>query len=193
MSNVRGYGDQELLDRVKGLPSFKKIPKNYWILGVQSNEDETNKYDDKFYVFKGEEFIMVTTGTTNAGINGLKGYDKYNKYGVAVWKTDEWYPGVWKFGKHKGKMDALRQVKPIKYYRDGNKNGKSEEIGKEYSGIIGVNFHTNTYNKRSEAIKTLIGGWSLGCQVCNNTPHYNRIIDLVRDQASVTYCLIKEF
>ena len=193
MNNVRGYNDDELLERVKGLDSFTKFPKNYWILGVQSQEDATNKFDDKFYIFQGEKFVMVTTGTTNAGINGLKGYDKYNKHGVAVWKTDEWYHGVWKFGKHKGKMDALRQVKPIKYYRDGDRDGKSEEIGKQYSGIIGVNFHTNTYNKRNTLVREMIGGWSLGCQVCNQTNHYYRIIDLVKDQTSVTYCLIKEF
>lgn len=192
-SNVRAYGDRELLEYVKGLDSFTKIPKNYWILGVQSQEDETNKFDDKFYLYKGEEFVLVATGTTNAGINGLKGYDSYNKYGVAVWKTNEWYPGVWKFGLHKGKMEALRQVKPIKYYRDGNKNDKIEEIGKMHEGIIYCNFHANTYNKKNTLVRELIGGWSLGCQVCNQTPAYNRIIDLVRNQSSVTYCLIKEF
>jgi len=192
-SNVRGYGDKELLDRVKSLPSFKRIPKGYWILGVQSNEDETNKFDDKFYCFKGEKFICVSTGTTNAGINGLKGYDKYNKHGVAVVKTDEWYYGLWKYGKHRGKMEALRQVKPIKYYRDGNKNDKIEEMGKMYEGIIGINFHCNTYSKTSEYVRELIGGWSLGCQVPNLVKIYYRIIGLCKNQSNVSYCLIKEF
>jgi len=192
-TNVKSYTDEQLLNRVKSLDSFNGIPEDYWILGVQSNEDETNKFDDKFYVFKGEEFVMVTTGTTNAGINGLKGYDKYNKYGVAVWKTDEWCYGVWKFGKHKGKMDALRQVKPIKYYRDGDKDGKAEQLGKMYEGIIYVNFHCNTYNEDNTIVRDLIGGWSLGCQVCNNTPDYYEIIDLTKKQSSVTYCLIEEF
>ena len=73
MNNVRGYNDDELLERVKGLDSFTKFPKNYWILGVQSQEDATNKFDDKFYIFKGVKYVMVTKGTTNAGINGLKG------------------------------------------------------------------------------------------------------------------------
>ena len=192
-TNVRGYSDKELLDKVKSLPTFKRIPKNYWILGVRSEEDAVNRFDDKFYIFKGEKFIMVTTGTTNTGIKGLKGYDTYNKYGVAVVKADEWYYQVWKFGKHRGKMDALRQVKPIKYFRDGDKDNKSEEIGKEYSGIIGINFHCNTYNKRDEKIKELIGGWSLGCQVVNNITKYYTIIDLVKKQDNVSFCLLNEF
>lgn len=193
MSNVRGYGDKELLDRVKSLKSFDKIPKGYWILGVQSNEDAFNRFDDKFYVFKGEQFIMVTSGTTNAGKNGLKDYGKYNKEGVAVIKTNEWFYGLWKFGKHKGKMEALRQVKPILYFRDGDKDDKIEEIGKVRSGIIGINFHTNTYNKRSDIVREIVGGWSLGCQVCNVHPKYLKIIELVKKQANVSYCLLKEF
>lgn len=192
-SNVRGYDDSELLDRVKSLDSFNGIPKNYWILGVQSNEDAFNRFDDKFYIFKGEKFIMVTYGTTNAGKNGLKAYGKYNKHGFAVIKTDEWFYCLWKFGKHKGKMDALRQVKKIKYYRDGDKDDKVEEIGKMHEGIIGINFHTNTYNKMVKGVKELIGGWSLGCQVCNHLAQYYKIIELVKKQSNVTYCLIKEF
>jgi hypothetical protein len=193
MNNVRSYQDKELLDRVKSLSSFNKLPKNYWILGVRSTEDAVNRFDDKFYIFKGDQFIMVTSGTTNTGIKGLKGYDTYNKYGVAIVKADEWYDDVWKFGKHRGKMDALRQVKAMKYFRDGDKDDKSEEIGKEYSGIIGINFHCNTYNKRNKQIKELIGGWSLGCQVVNNIDKYYKIIDLVKNQKSVSFCLLNEF
>jgi len=192
MTNVKSYNDIDLLNKVKSLSSFTKIPKSFWLLGVRSNEDETNKFDDKFYLFQGEKFVAVTTGTTNPGITGLKGYDKYNKYGVAVVKADEWYYDVWKFGKHKGKMDALRQVKPIKYYRDGDKDGKSEEIGKVHEGLIGINFHCNTYNKKSTAIKELINGWSLGCQVCNNITHYYRFLEYLK-KGNISYCLLNEF
>jgi len=51
MANVRSYTDEELLKKVKSLPSFKSIPKGYWILGVQSDEDKFNAFDDKFYLF----------------------------------------------------------------------------------------------------------------------------------------------
>lgn len=192
-SNVRAYSDHELLNRVQELDSFKGFPPNYWILGVQSNEDGYNVFDDKFYLFKGKKFIDVVVGTTNAGTTGIKNYSKYNRKGVAVIKTNEWYHGLWKFGYHRGKMPALRQIRPIKYFRDWNKNNKIEEIGKMYEGIIGINFHTVLYQKNLSFWRKLIGGWSVGCQVVNHVGRYYDILNRVKKQKYVTYCLIKEF
>lgn len=192
-TRVRNYKAQELLDRVKSLPSFKGFPQQYWILGVQSNEDTYNHFDDKFYLFRGEKFIMVVTGTTNAGTTGLMNYNRYNKNGVLVVKTDEWYHGLWRYGLHRGKMSALRQIRPIKYFRDWNKNTKAEEIGKVREGIKGINFHTVLYQKNLSFIRKLIGGWSVGCQVVNNVGKYYKLLNKVKKQKYVTYCLIKEF
>lgn len=189
---MKNYTEEQLLNRVKGLKSFIRIPNDYWILGVQSKEDKFNEFDDKFYLFKGEKFIMATTGTTNAGLTGLKHYDTYNPNGCAVIKTDEWYYTLWKPGLHKGKMRALKQYSAIKYYRDWNKNDKAEEIGNINEGIIGINFHTASYQPYS-VITRLIGGWSTGCQVANNTSDYYKILDLIGNQKEVSYCLIKEF
>lgn len=193
MNNVRNYTNKQLLDKASSLPSFSGFPDDYWILGVQSDEDKFDTFDDKFYLFKGKEFILVTSGTTNAGKSAMFGYEKYNKLGVAVIKTNEWYGGVWRSGLHKGKMRALRQIKPIKHYRDNNKNTKIEEIGEMYTNIIFCNFHTNDYNPLTKLIKWVIGGWSACCQVCNIPVDYYRILDLCKNQESVSYCLLKEF
>jgi len=56
---VKNYTDEQLLSRVKSLPNFKSIPTDYWILGVRSNEDTPDAFDDKFYIYKGEQFITV--------------------------------------------------------------------------------------------------------------------------------------
>tara|TARA_R110000803_G_scaffold205628_1_gene272445 strand:- start:20267 stop:20860 length:594 start_codon:yes stop_codon:yes gene_type:complete len=192
-TKVRDYSTNELLDRVKALPSFKGIPPGYWLLGVQSDEDTFNHFDDKFYLFKGGVFIMVTTGTTNAGTTGLMNYDKYNKNGVLVVKTDEWFHGLWKYGMHRGKMPALKQARPIKFFRDWNKNQAIEQVGDIREGIQGINFHTVTYQKNLSLIRKLIGGWSTGCQVVNNVREYYEILDMVKEQDYVTYCLIQEF
>jgi len=193
MNNVRKYTDNELLERVFNLPSFRGLPEDYWILGVQSEEDKFNTFDDKFYLFKGGDFVLATTGTTNAGKTAMMGYEKYNKKGVAVIKTNEWYPNLWRNGLHKGRMDALRQVNPIKHYRDNNKNTLIEEAGKVYDSIIYCNFHTNSYSLTTKLIRSLIGGWSACCQVCNNPTDYKTIIKLTKNQQYVSYCLIKEF
>lgn len=189
---MKKYTDKQLLDKVKSLPSFKNIPKDYWILGVQSQEDLFNEFDDKFYLFKGEDFITTTSGTTNAGLTGLKNYHTYNSEGCAVIKTNEWYYSLWSPGLHRGKMRALRQLTPIKYYRDWNKNNKVEEIGNLREGIIGINFHTATYQPGFFTIP-FINGWSTGCQVVNDTKKYYEILDFIGNQKTVTYCLLKEF
>lgn len=191
-TNVKSYTDKQLLEKAKNLKSFKGFPNDYWILGVQSSEDEYNTPDDKFYIFKGEDFIMVTSGTTNSGAYGMKYFRKWNKKGVFVIKTNEWYYDLWANGLHKRKMKALVQVGNIKGYRDNNENKKIEEIGEVVEGKFGINFHTMSY-KFKVFIKMLIGAWSVGCQVCNIGEDYYKILNYVKNQRRITYCILKEF
>ncbi len=94
-------------------------------------------------------------------------------------------------------MGALRQrsSKPIKYYRDGDMDGKSEELGKVRSGVIYTNFHGSTYNKGSLLVRDKINGWSAGCLVCNRNEAYESIIKRFKEseQKYFSLCLIKEF
>lgn len=192
-TNVRGYTDKELLDKVKSLDNYSHTPEGYWILGVQSQEDQFNSFDDKFYIFKGEEFIMVTPGTTNSGQYGLFHFNKYGQRGTFTIKTDHWFYDLWKYGYHRGKMPALVQNTPIIGYRDNNKNKKTEEIGEQVKGYFGINFHTVTYNLRKGFWRKSIDSWATGCQVVNHVTDYLKIIDMVKKQKTVTYCIIKEF
>ena len=190
---VKSYNDKQLLDKVKSLPNFKTIPSDHWILGVRSNEDAPNSFDDKFYLFKGEEFVWVTSGTTNAGTPTLKQFEKVNKDGAAILKADTWYYNVWKYGKHNGKVDALLQLgATVQVYRDIDKDEKSEEQGKLESGYFGINFHPNTYDLTKPSGSS-IGWWSAGCQVVNNVTKYKEFIKLCKPQKNVSYCLIQEF
>ena len=190
---VRQYTDKQLLARVKELDSFKNIPAGYWLLGVRSLDDIPNTFDDKIYLFKGEEFVLVTSATTNPGINTLKQFEKVNKDGAAVLKADQWYYNVWKYGKHNGKVEALLQLgNKVQVYRDTDRDSQSEEQGKLQEGYFGINFHPNTYDL-SKGSGTNIGWWSAGCQVVNNIPNYKTIIKLLKNEKFVTYCLVDEF
>ena len=195
MNNVRNYTNTELLNRVKSLKSFKVIPQGYWIIGVRSNEDAPNKYDDKFYLFNSDKFVKVVSGTTNPGTPILQGgYLKYNKVGAAIVKADEIYYDVWAYGLHQGKMPALRQVGKFILFRDGDKDGKSEEIGEPIVGSgYGINFHSISNDLSVKKIGENIGGYSAGCQVCNNVEQYKMIINMIKNQHRITYCLLEEF
>lgn len=193
-NKVRSYEDKELLDRVKSLPSFKTIPGGMWILGVRSNEDTADINDDKFYIFKGEEFIMVMPGSTNPGKYGLLNWKKWSKKGAAIIKANEWYYSVWKRGLHKGKMEALLQVGEFKVVRDSDMDLKSEDDGEwSWERNRGLNFHTQTYNKVKRVIRKFIGLWNIGCQTPSDSKKYHEFIRISKPQKRFTYCLIDEF
>lgn len=196
---VKNYTDQELLEKVQSLKSFDCLPGGFWIIGVRSKEDLYNRYDDKFYLFLGDKFIMVLTGTTHSGGYGLKNFFKWNSKGTAHIKSDEWYYNVYmkSDGKavrhHNSRIPCLRQIKPFKYYRDDNKDRKVDEVGRLYTGVIAANFHPNSYRTTMEAMALYINGWSTACQVTNNIPDYYKMLDLIPSGTPITYCLINEF
>jgi hypothetical protein len=143
----------------------------------------------------GAKLVRSTTGTTNPGITVLNNYSKYNKHGAAVLESNRVYNNVWKFGKHAGEIPALKQLgASVVVWRDGNKNNKSEEIGKRMIGYYGINFHCDQYNVNGpDKASTKINGWSAGCQVCDNISEYNQFIKACRTQQSTTYTLLTEF
>ena len=193
-TKVRGYTSQELLNKAKSLSSFKSFPKGYWLYGVRSNENIINVYDDKIYLFKGTKFIDVITATTNSGSYGFKNYWKWNKDGVGEIKSNEWYYDVWAFGKHKGSMDALRQVGGFKIIRKKSEYDNNKIWIWEY--WKGFNFHCNSYNIWSSVFSWIIGGWSVGCQVANDRKKYfKKWIPIFKNskQNTFTYLLIDEF
>ena len=201
---VKKYTDEQLLTRVKELCNYEGLPDGRWILGVRSQADEPNVFDDKFYEYEGDKFIRVLIGTTNPGTTILQGgFLKYRNDGAAIVKSNRWYYGVWQYGLHRGKMPALLQTgAKITVYRDGDMDDKSEELGEPMSGYYGINYHTNTYNFSDENIQVTveeIDDWSAGCQVTNERDKYVTQMDWYRNakesgkQTNVTFCLIKEF
>lgn len=182
MTNVKSYTDNQLLSRVAIIPNFKGIPNGYWLIFIRSNEDAFDLFDDKVYLFKGETFIMTTSCTTNKAAKG-----------TAVIKSDQWLNDGFYYGLHKGKMECLRQNTEFEYYRDKNKDKKTDETGAISVGNFQTQFHGSTYLKGSKTVATKIGGWSEGCIVCNVNADYEKIISLVKAQSIVSGCILKEF
>jgi hypothetical protein len=199
---VKNYTSKQLLDKVMSLSSYdisKGLPKNL-IIAVRSNEDTFNVYDDKMYVFLNGIFQFVTSCTTNPGGPILTGgWKRFNKTGAAVLKSDEVYYDAFikSDGKsvrhHKDKMPCLRQVKNMKYFRDGNSDKKTDEIGQIHVGNFATNVHLNSYNFFTRIIHQFIGEWSAGCQVLNVAKDYTKLLDIYLLNEPITYVLLKEF
>jgi hypothetical protein len=190
---MKNYLVSDIINKVQSLDTFIHIPNNYWLIGIRSNEDQFNKFDDMFYLMYQDFIIRTYKGTTNPGATALKNFETYNKLGAAVLKSnvivyDSHYRGL-----HRGKVLAYRQGKSFPYYRDNNKNDRSEEIGEEYNDIIYANIHPSSYLEGQDITTEYINGWSLACQVFANTTEYYDFMEKTQDQQFLTYCLLKEF
>lgn len=182
MNNVKSYKDQQLLDRAASLPTFKIFPTTYWILAVRSSEDETDKFDDKVYLFKGEKFVMVTSCTTNKG-----------NHGTGVVEADHWNYGAYSVGKHKGRALAGIQRVGFPYRRDFTTDGKTNPTSEIMNDIRGFNFHAASHDLSVGVVKTNIGGWSEGCIVCNDIPKFAKIMDFIKPQGVFSMVILNEF
>ena len=133
------------------------------IVGVRNSDTGnkvTNKFDDIITIsFQiGDEWIYKEWScTTDSGKAAVLNYQ--NKNGVARLVEGQ-YRGSHMVGLHRGKYQALRQKKPMKVYRDKNKDLiYDEDVVQE--GIFGINIHRS--NPKTQSY--IVDNWSHGCQV----------------------------
>jgi hypothetical protein len=114
-----------------------------------------------------------------------------NKLGTACVVPGQ-YRGAWQIGDHHGKP-ALVQIKPVKTYRDNNKDGKLDlNEASITEGIYGINLH------RAGANSTNVDKWSAGCQVWSRDADFEEFMALCNKQVKVngyktfTYTLVEE-
>lgn len=191
------YSADQLITMMSRAKDFIKVPDDYHIIGVRANEEDRklNKFSCTFHLMHGSKLVLSTSGTTVCGKPALKGgFKRFNSKGVAVLMANRVYNGVWIFGKHRGWMEALRQLgSSVWVFRDGDLDDLAEETGKPEKGFFGINFHTASKNYFKNLVVKFINGWSYGCQVANRTRDYRRILKLCKPQKRVTYTLLDEF
>ncbi len=187
------YTDEQLLNRVKSLKSFKGCPKGILDIWIRSKADNYNQFDDKVYTFecfgeiKRPIFIMVGTGTSNAGSFGLKNFRKYNSKGCAVLCADTIVLNSHVPGLHKGKPAYIQSFSVgFPYTRDNDGDDKAENYGKIYYDRIGANCH------RAGWLSTLINNWSVGCLVRNNLTQFLKWMSFMQDRP-LSVAILNEF
>jgi hypothetical protein len=181
----------------KGYKWFEGGDYNLNIVGVRNSDTHgvvTNKFDDKLtvsYSVNGEMKYHEFDATTDPGSHWEK--NLLNKDGVAILVPNQ-YRGSHEIRKHQGKYEALCQKKPVKVYRDNNKDGKYDMIEENIKeGIFGINIHKA--GSRVEG-STQIDKWSAGCQVFSKESDFNQLMELAYKAKnlygnSFTYTLIE--
>lgn len=186
---------QELFQK-KGYKYFTKGDYNLNIIGVRSDNKGkvTNLYDDYLvliYNVNNVENRFIYPITTEPGNYYM--HKPCNPKGSGILVPGQ-YSGCWKLGLHKGKYQALCQAKPVKVYRDNNKNDiydcNPETIDE---GMFGINIHRS--NEYLTSVN--VNNWSAGCQVFSNPNNFNEFIRICKEQEkrygnNFTYTLINE-
>lgn len=185
----------EKLFAKKGYAYFKSGYYNLNIIGIRNAGNEvTNKFDDYIVVIYNtptkNNCIKIFLATTQPGITYMK--NPMNGKGTAILPEGQ-YRSTWEWGFHKNRYRALVQCKPIKVYRDKNKDAKYDLDPATFDkGMFGINIH-----KAGEASQ-YINNWSAGCQVIAKEIDFVTFINLCRKQIEYkhgdkfTYTLINE-
>jgi hypothetical protein len=161
------------------------------IVGIRNDapgQKVTNLFDDWLTMSYKENGVWryhEWEATTDPGKKGVQQFG--NPKGVARLVPGQ-YKGAYILGLHQGKYQALRQNKPVKVYRDSNRDLIfDEKIIDE--GIFGINIHKAGDNS------TFVENWSEGCQVFKKAIDFTRFMDLCNKAAKIhgnifTYTLL---
>jgi hypothetical protein len=162
------------------------------IVGIRNSatgEKVTNAFDDYLsisYKENGQWKCHVWPATTDPGKKGVMEY--HNKDGVARLVEGQ-YRGSHIIRLHQGKYEALGQDKPVKVYRDANKDMTYDE-NKITEGVYGINIH------KAGADSTYVENWSEGCQVFKKSADFEAFMKICRKSKDIhgnrfTYTLIE--
>ena len=179
----------------KGYVYFNKGKYNLNIIGVRRADTKvTNQFDDYIVVEYIDMYGIKTreafAATTDPGLSSIT--NPISSKGCAILAPGQ-YRSCWKLGYHKGKYEAIVQYKPVKVYRDNNKDKVYDFDSKTIEeGIFGINIHKAGDNS------TIVNGWSAGCQVLARRKDFDKLMKLAHYQISqghgklFTYTLINE-
>jgi hypothetical protein len=162
------------------------------IVGIRNSTTGTkvtNAFDDAIsvsYKDGGNWIYKEWVNTTDPGTKGVKEY--HNAAGVARLVPGQ-YRGSHTLGLHQGKYEALKQQKPVKVYRDANRDMNYDET-KIQEGIFGINIH------KAGADSTYVENWSEGCQVFKKAADFEEFMVITRKSGAIhgksfTYTLIE--
>lgn len=146
-----------------GYEFFMNDDFNLNIFGIRSNDLQSDRFNDYVcvaYKENGNWTVKAYPATTDPGSTYRA--KSLSSVGTAIMIPGQ-YRGAYGIGLHKNSYEALRQKKPMKYWRDSNNNGKLDLGGKVFEDLAYTNIHraTNTPG----GVSQLVQGHSAGCQV----------------------------
>lgn len=175
-----------------GYDFFTSGDYNLNIFGIRACDRRSDKFNDILgcvYKINGSWQLKTWAITTDPGLAYRESFYP-GAEGTAILAGGQ-YKRSFKLGKHRGMYDALVQCKPVKVFRDDNRDERLDHVNEE-SGYFGINIH----RAHSDKIVDSIGRYSAGCQVFWSPHDYKEFISLCKISASrygkmFTYTLLE--
>lgn len=163
------------------------------IVGIRNSttgKKVTNVFDDWMTISYKENGVWkfhIWACTTDPGTKAVKEFSNPN--GVARLVPNQ-YRGSHMIGLHQGKYEALRQQKPVKVWRDKNKDMTFDETITQ-EGLFGINIHRSNPKTESQYVEN----WSEGCQVFKRVKDFNQFMEICNKAKAIhgnsfTYTLL---
>jgi hypothetical protein len=139
--------------------------------------------------------MTVSSSATRRMASGKKNAsrDEEDIHGTAVLCPGQ-HVSSWAIGKHRGKYDALVQIKPVRVFRDSNKDDIIDMIPNTVrEGLYGINIHRSGRGRTE-----MVNKYSAGCQVFADFHDFNAFMYLCEQQVdergwkTFTYTLLTE-
>jgi len=190
--------EPEILEYVEshGFKVFRNGDYNLNIIGERNiSERRAGLFDDKIYIVFKKDGVWqqwTTNITTDPGRYYLEKED-YREDGVAILVHPQQCRGAYKIGPHgRTRYTALRQHKPVKIWRDNNKDSWLDFDSDVYEGIFYINIHRASTNPNGTKYVSV---WSAGCQVFDNIHDFEVFMELCYKSATIygdtfTYTLV---
>lgn len=153
------------------------------IVGLRSKNISSNSFDDEIHVFytkeDGKWNYHIFPATTDPGTFWLN--NPIYPQGTAILAQGQ-NLNAYAIGLHRGKYEALVQIKPVTVIRDYDRDAILDfNNGTKETGNFGINIHRA---ESSGSTKT-IDQYSAGCQVFKNADDFSAFIQLCKLHANL--------
>lgn len=146
-------------------------------LDGRQNKDLPNRWNDLRILLDwddGWDIRLNAIATTEPGAYYTQ--KPLNRWGAARIAFGQY--AAWQFGYHQGTQPALVQVKPVKFHRDLNKDGKRSANDPIETALIGLNQHST----RRGTPPPLVGKYSAGCLVGQSYQTHETFLEIQRTE-----------
>lgn len=148
------------------------------IFGIRDRKGEMDAYCDYLGVIwrtrDGELKMRIWNASTKAGSYYFK--NPMNGKDTCIIKEGQ-YKGAYQIGTYHG-YKALRQIKPIQYYSDSNRNAVADYIESSVHTAI-----RQTHIHKSGVDSKIVWNWSAGCQVFKRECDFKEFMGIIDKSA----------